>query len=70
MKLTKYEVSNNQSLDYKETCFPIIPVINAYAEENEEIELIIIESDNPNVIENKKILTKEIEDIAKEEKSL
>ena len=38
-----YDTANNDALKYdEETCFPIVPVINAYAEDGDEIMVITV----------------------------
>lgn len=64
-KLAKsvYVPQNNDKLEYGETRFPIIPVINGYAEEGEEVEIILIKSDNVNAELNEKYLREEVREL-------
>ena len=64
-KLAKavYVPQNNDKLEYGETRFPIIPVINGYAEEEEEVEIILIKSDNANAELNEKYLREEVREL-------
>ncbi len=61
LKLVKYETSGNSRLEYGTTRFPLIPMMNAYAEDGEHVKLVLIESDNENVIKNKKLLDAELD---------
>ncbi|MGN0605984.1 MAG: TM1812 family CRISPR-associated protein [Oscillospiraceae bacterium] len=61
-----YTPDNNPDLDYKATSFPIMTVINAYAEKNEEIEIITVVSDYDNARENYEIFKSEISELAQE----
>ena len=44
-RLTDYKVSNNPDLAYETTAFPIMNVLNAYAEKDEEVEIITVVTD-------------------------
>ncbi|WP_024861862.1 TM1812 family CRISPR-associated protein [Ruminococcus flavefaciens] len=70
LKSVIYTPANNPSLGYdKETRFPIIPTINAYTENGEEIELINIFCNHENAKINYVPMKKEIDCIS-EEKNL
>lgn len=61
---TKYEVGNNEELEFQDnTSFPIIPVIHSYVEENEEIEVLAILIDNDNARKNLDIFKQEMEEL-------
>ncbi len=65
-----YKYVNNEKLIYeKEIKFPIIPVINGYAENGEEITLITVVSDYENSTVNYETLKCSVNEIA-EEKNL
>ncbi|MDD6085341.1 MAG: TM1812 family CRISPR-associated protein [Oscillospiraceae bacterium] len=61
-----YTPENNPDLNYTETSFPIIPVINAYAEKDEEIEIIAVVSEYKNAEDNFELFKNEIEKLSKE----
>ena len=42
LNLCNYQTTGNDRLAYGETRFPIIPVINGYAEPGEEIRVIVL----------------------------
>ena len=63
LKRTKYEPSGNSKLEYGETRFPVIPMMNAYIDEGETAQLILICSDNDNVPVNKEYLEEEIKNL-------
>ncbi|MCR4644636.1 MAG: TM1812 family CRISPR-associated protein [Oscillospiraceae bacterium] len=57
-----YNAADNPRLQYDEqTAFPIIPVINAYAEKGEKIEVVVIVSAYENAIHNFGLFSKELE---------
>ena len=58
-----YEAVDNQKLAYGETAFPIIPVINGYAEDGEEIEIIPIIADYDNAKYNYNLFKEEIAEL-------
>ena len=58
-----YRADDNQKLVYGETAFPIIPVINGYAESGEEIEIIPILADYKNVDGNYNIFKDEVNEL-------
>ena len=63
-KLTKgiYKAADNPKLQYnKETAFPIIPVINAYSEKGDTIEVIVIINDYENAKYNLGLLEQELQ---------
>ena len=49
---TTYKPHGNSKLEYGETRFPIIPVINGYAENNDKIRVIAVFTENDNVKHN------------------
>ena len=53
LKDGKYEAVNNKRLycDF-ETCFPVLPLIRGYCSANEEIEILVIYTDDPEVCYN------------------
>lgn len=60
-----YEAVDNEKLDFDTlTSFPIMPVINGYAEDGEEIEVITVVSDYSNAEENYKTLAEEVNALA------
>lgn len=60
-----YMAVDNDKLAYeKETSFPIIPVINAYAEKGEEITIVTVVSDYENTKANYETLKKAIDELA------
>lgn len=61
----KYAVNNNPDLEYGLTEFPIIPVINAYAEKGEQIEIVTVISDYENSKANYEKLKTEVEELSK-----
>lgn len=63
-----YENMDNEKLKYTSTKFPIIPVINGYAEEGEEIEIITVVSDYDYAKENYKAFIEELEALEKRKK--
>lgn len=66
-KVIKYNVGNNKKLKYdKKTRFPIIPVINTYAEKNETIKLIVICTEYSSTDSNLHNLYNEITELEKE----
>jgi len=65
LRPTAYEVSGNSTLQYGETRFPIIPVINAYVNEGDEAQVIIIEADNSNVPHNIGLFEEELSALEK-----
>ena len=65
-----YKAVDNDRLKYEnKTSFPIIPVINGYVEEGEEITVITVVADYENTLENYEALKMEIKKI-EEEKSI
>lgn len=63
----KYSPADNDKLSLdKETHFPIINVINGYAEGGDEIQVIAIVTDNEDCKKNYEILVSEVDDICKE----
>ena len=63
----KYLPVDNDKLSLdKETHFPIINVINGYAESGDEIQVIAVVTDNEDSKKNYEILVQEVEDICKE----
>lgn len=62
----EYIPDNNPDLKFGKTSFPIIPVINAYAEKNEKIEIISVISNYGNAKENQKLFIKEVDKLAEE----
>ena len=66
-KEVSYTAVNNSLLRYdKLTRFPIIHVINAYAQKGEEIKIICILPDSPLCLENYKYLPIELEALSKD----
>ena len=64
-----YHAADNQLLEYgKKVSFPIIPVINAYAEEGEEIEVISVVSDYENAEHNFDIFCDQLGELCTEKK--
>lgn len=61
-----YIPDNNPELNYKETSFPIMTTLNAYAGKDEKIEVITIVSDYENAKENYEIFKSEISELASE----
>lgn len=62
-----YKAVDNDRLKYEnETSFPIIPVINGYVEEGEEITVITVVADYENTLENYEALKMEIKKIEEE----
>lgn len=55
-----YEPQGNSLLEYGETHFPIIPLVNGYAESGDEIKLITVTYDQANCMHNLEILRQEI----------
>lgn len=64
-KLNKviYKTVENKKLVYGETRFPIIPVINAYSDDGECVEVILIETDHQNTELNKGYLIEELNEL-------
>ena len=61
----EYVPADNEELKLgKGVHYPIVNVINAYADEKEEIELITVVSDYDNAKENYKTLIKEVDELA------
>lgn len=56
-----YESQGNSLLEYGETHFPVIPLINGYAERGETVKLITITYDLGNCLHNLDILRQELE---------
>ncbi len=63
LSIQKYEAVDNQKLDYKETRFPIIPVINGYAEKGEKIKVIAVCEEYQNSEHNLEYLKAELEEL-------
>ena len=62
-----YHASGNEKLNYDtETHFPIISVINGYADENDSIEIVAVVSDYSNAKTNYKTFLDELDAIANE----
>ena len=62
----KYIPVDNEKLEYdKEVHYPIINVINAFAEQDEEVELITVIADYDNSKVNYKTLISEVEELEK-----
>ncbi|WP_044975902.1 TM1812 family CRISPR-associated protein [Ruminococcus sp. HUN007] len=65
-----YTPENNPDLEFGATSFPIIPVINAYAQKGEQIEIITITSESTagfdNAEKNKEIFIQSLEDLKKQ----
>lgn len=62
-----YKAVDNDRLKYEnKTSFPIIPVINGYVEEGEEITVITVVADYENTLENYEALKMEIKKIEEE----
>lgn len=59
-----YTPDNNPELNYKETSFPIMTAINAYAKKGEKIEIITIVSDYENAKENYETFKSELSELA------
>ncbi len=65
LELINYDISGNSSLEKMETHFPIIPVICAYAERGEEIQIILLKSTYETTDYNYELFGHEIEEIKK-----
>lgn len=65
LKKNIYEPDGDERLRYGETCFPVIPMINAYTSDGEEIELIVIKSDAETTEHNMELLNGELESFEK-----
>ena len=63
LQLKVYEPQGNSLLEYGETHFPIIPTINGYVDDGEEIKLITLTYDTENCAHNLEILKQELEDL-------
>ena len=62
-----YHAANNEVLQYnKEHSFPIIPVINGYADNGEEIMLITIITENNNAKTNYVTMKNAVDELAQE----
>lgn len=59
-----YKPDNNPELEYTATSFPIIPVINAYAESGEKIEIITVVSEYDFAKGNYEITKEEVEKLS------
>ena len=73
LRKVTYKAGENSILEYGETSFPIIPVINGYVEKGEKIEIVCIVTEHsdrstkyPNAAKNYEYFKKEIENLAKE----
>ena len=60
LMLQKYEPQGNSLLSYRETHFPIIPLINGYAEEGERVRIVTVTYDQSNCVQNLEILKQEL----------
>ena len=60
---TNYIVQNNLRLEFGETRFPIMPVINGYLEKNEEYKIIAVVAEHEFMIRNTDYLKEEIENL-------
>ena len=58
-----YLPAGNPALEYGETRFPIIPVINGYTLQNEEIRVIVLCQDHERCVNNLKYLRQELESV-------
>jgi len=59
LKESVYEPVGNSKLQYGETRFPVIPLISAYAEQGEEIRVIVVMSDYEHSRNNLQFLQEE-----------
>lgn len=60
LKKQKYQSAGNSLLEYGETCFPIIPVINGYLEQGEQAQLITVTYDSDDCRRNLETLSEEV----------
>lgn len=60
LHLEKYEAQGNKLLEFGETHFPIIPLINGYVEDGEEIELVTVTYDYKHCRTNYRTLEQEV----------
>ena len=63
LKKVHYEAVDNSRLEYAETCFPIVPVVNGYLEQGEEFELIVITPEQEDTVRNCTVLKEEIKEL-------
>lgn len=61
LRLSKYHPQGNERLEFEPTRFPIIPVINGYADAGESIRIIAICQDHPHCRHNMELFREEIE---------
>lgn len=66
--LMKYAVQGNQLLEYGKTRFPVIPLINGYVEDGEEVELITVTYDYKHCRTNFEMLKQEVAKLEEERK--
>lgn len=67
LRCSVYKAVDNEKLQYnKEVSFPILPVINAYAEKGEEIEVIVIVSEYENAEYNYGVFCRQLEELCAE----
>lgn len=58
-----YQVEGNSLLEYGDTRFPLIPVINGYLEEGEEAKLITVTYDSDDCRRNLDVLREEVDQL-------
>lgn len=63
LKKVLYEAVDNSRLEYGETRFPILPVINGYLEQEEEFEILVITPEQEDTIRNCTVLKEEIKEL-------
>lgn len=66
LKKSIYTAQDNSRLQYGETSFPIIPVMNGYLNAGDEFQLIVIVADYENTRRNAEHLKKEVEKLCRE----
>lgn len=66
LRYSKYEAIGNSKLTYKETRFPILPLLNGYAERDDKIRIIAAVPDTPQCYSHLEQLKEEITELQQE----
>lgn len=66
LRYNKYEAIGNSKLDYKETRFPLLPLLNGYAERDEKIRIIAAVPNTPQCFDHLDQLKEEVAELQEE----
>lgn len=66
LRYSKYEAVGNSKLDYKETRFPILTLLNAYADQGEKIRIVAAVPDTPQCYIHLEQLKEEVAELQQE----